>query len=348
MDLVQFDYRLPESLIAQYPLPERTASRLLHFAGEGNRFEDLVFPDLKKLLRRGDLLVLNDTRVIPARLYGKKATGGKIELLLERMLDGGRAIVQLKSSKSPPRGSQLIFADGVTATVEGRQGDFFVLQFTSRAELNELLAQHGRIPLPPYIRRTAEKEDAERYQTVYARHEGAIAAPTAGLHFDQPMLEQLKDQGVDSVCITLHVGAGTFQPVRHQDIKAHALHAEQVEVTQRVCQKVIECRQQGGRVIAVGTTVVRALEAASLEKGLHPYRGETRLFIYPGFQFKVVDGLVTNFHLPGSTLLMLVCAFAGHETTMAAYRHAVAEGYRFYSYGDAMFVVRTGQPAQGY
>ena len=343
MDLVQFDYRLPESLIAQYPLPERTASRLLHFVNNGNRFEDLVFTDLKKLLRKGDLLVLNDTRVIPARLHGKKTTGGKVELLLERMLDGGRAVVQLKSSKSPPRGCRLIFADQATATVEGRQGEFFVLRFKSRAQLEELLEQSGQIPLPPYIKRNPEEGDAERYQTVYARHEGAVAAPTAGLHFDDPLLKQLKRLGVDSACITLHVGAGTFQPVRQQDIEAHVLHAEQVEVTQRVCRKIGECKRQGGRVIAVGTTVVRALESASLGGGLQPYKGETRLFIYPGFQFKVVDGLVTNFHLPRSTLLMLVCAFAGHESTMAAYRHAVAGGYRFYSYGDAMFVLRTGQ-----
>lgn len=305
---------------------------------KGSEFDDLNFTDLQHLLREGDLLVLNDTKVIPARLYGKKSSGGKVELLFERMLGAGKAVVQLKASKSPASGSHLIFADNITAEVEGRQDDFFVLQFKSRTEIETLLQQFGQTPLPPYIRRKPEQQDIERYQTVYAQHEGAVAAPTAGLHFDRPMLEQLQRQGVEYACITLHVGAGTFQPVRVEEVEAHTLHAEQVHVTRQVCQMVTDCKQRGGRVIAVGTTAVRALESAALEHDLYPYEGDTSLFIYPGFQFKVVDGLITNFHLPKSTLLMLVCAFAGYETTMAAYRHAVAQRYRFHSYGDAMFI----------
>lgn len=346
MNLVQFDYELPEALIAQVPLPKRTASRLLHFARNGNEFEDLHFTDLQRLVREGDLLVLNDTRVIPARLYGRKPTGGKVEVLLERMLDAGKAVVQLKASKAPVKGSRLIFEGNVCAMVEARQDDFFILQFESRQEIKALLEQFGQVPLPPYIRRKPVQADVERYQTVYAKHEGAVAAPTAGLHFDRTILDQLKRKGVESACITLHVGAGTFQPVRVREIESHALHAEQVLVTQQVCRMVTDCKRRGGRVIAVGTTVVRALESAALEHGIHPCAGDTRLFIYPGFQFKVVDGLITNFHLPKSTLLMLVCAFAGYETTMAAYRHAVMERYRFYSYGDAMFIRQAERKAQ--
>lgn len=338
MNLVQFDYKLPEALIAQSPLPERTSGRLLHFACHGSEYQDLEFPNLQHLLRKGDLLVLNDTRVVPARLHCKKSSGGRVELLLERILDAGMAIVQLRASKSPLPGSYLVFENDVVAEVKGRRDDFFVVQFKDRSEIEALLRQFGKTPLPPYIGREPKVEDHERYQTVYARYPGAVAAPTAGLHFDRPMLQQLQRQGVDHVFITLHVGAGTFQPVRTQNIKAHTLHAEQAQVTQQVCRRVLACKQQGGRVIAVGTTAVRALESAALEGGLRSYSGDTSLFIFPGFQFKVVDGLVTNFHLPKSTLLMLVCAFAGYETTMAAYRHAVAQRYRFYSYGDAMFI----------
>lgn len=338
MNLVQFDYRLPEALIAQSPLPERTSGRLLHFVRQGSEYRDLKFLDLKRLCRKGDLLVLNDTRVIPARLFCKKASGGRVELLVERILDAGKALVQLKASKSPVPGSQLVFANDVIAKVQGREDDFFVLQFKDREEIEMLLHGFGKTPLPPYISREAGPEDGKRYQTVYARQPGAVAAPTAGLHFDRPLLEHLQHQGVEHTFITLHVGAGTFQPVRTQRIETHRLHAEQVQVTEPVCQRVLACKQRGGRVIAVGTTVVRALESAALKGGLRSYSGDTRLFIFPGFQFKVVDGLVTNFHLPKSTLLMLVCAFAGYETTMAAYRHAVAQRYRFYSYGDAMFI----------
>lgn len=338
MNLVQFDYELPEALIAQSPLPERTSGRLLHFARQGREYRDLNFLDLRHLCREGDLLVLNDTRVIPARLFCRKPSGGQVELLVERILDAGEVLAQLRASKSPVPGSRLVFANDVVAEVKGRQDDFFVLRFKDREEIEMLLREFGKTPLPPYIGREAGPEDSERYQTVFARQPGAVAAPTAGLHFDRRMLEQLRHRGVEHAFITLHVGAGTFQPVRAQHIKAHRLHAEQMQVTEQVCQRVLACKQRGGRVIAVGTTAVRALESAALEGGLHSYSGDTRLFILPGFQFKVVDGLVTNFHLPRSTLLMLVCAFSGHETTMAAYRHAVAQRYRFYSYGDAMFI----------
>lgn len=338
MDLIQFDYKLPEALIAQSPLDERTSGRLLHFARHGSEYRDLKFLDLKYLLREGDLLVLNDTRVIPARLFCRKSSGGKVELLIERILDAGKVVVHLKASKPPAPGSCLVFANDVVAEVQGRQDDLFVLQFKGPGEIGMLLEQFGKTPLPPYISREPGSEDRERYQTVYARHPGAVAAPTAGLHFDHPLLERLQQRGVEHAFITLHVGAGTFQPVRTQSIETHRLHAEQVQVTPQVCQRVLACKRRGGRVIAVGTTAVRALESAALEGGLHSYSGDTSLFIFPGFQFRVVDGLVTNFHLPKSTLLMLVCAFAGYETTMAAYRHAVAQRYRFYSYGDAMFI----------
>ncbi len=355
MNLDQFDYELPEELIAQNPLPKRTASRLLHFVSNGKKFNDLKFIDLQYLLHAGDLLVLNNTEVIPARLYCKKASGGKVELLLERMLDARTALVQLKASKSPKLGTCLIFENGFEAKVKNRQDDFFIVEFKHTAEFENLLKQFGQTPLPPYIRRTPNQEDIERYQTVYAQCKGAVAAPTAGLHFDKTMLKSLQRKGVGCAYVTLHVGAGTFQPVRVDKIEEHAIHAEQVSVSQQVCDQVMVCKKRGGRVIAVGTTVVRALESAVCANQTHPYDGDTKesvvhvdnirpyegdtsLFIYPGFKFKIVDALITNFHLPKSTLLMLVCAFAGYETTMSAYLHAVAQRYRFYSYGDAMFI----------
>ncbi len=355
MNLDQFDYELPEELIAQTPLPKRTASRLLHFVSNGKQFDDLKFIDLQHLLHAGDLLVLNNTEVIPARLYCKKASGGKVEILLERMLDARTALVQLKASKSPKLGTCLIFENGFEAEVKNRQDDFFIVEFKHTAEFENLLKQFGQTPLPPYIRRAPNQEDIERYQTVYAQCKGAVAAPTAGLHFDKTMLESLQHKGVGCAYVTLHVGAGTFQPVRVDKIEEHTIHAEQVSVSQQVCDQVMDCKKRGGRVIAVGTTVVRALESAVCANQTHPcdgdtkesvdhvdnirpYEGDTSLFIYPGFKFKVVDALITNFHLPKSTLLMLVCAFAGYETTMSAYLHAVAQRYRFYSYGDAMFI----------
>lgn len=338
MNLDQFDYRLPRKLIAQAPLRKRTASRLLRVVPQATDFDDLRFTDLYRLLRKGDLLVLNDTKVTPARLHGRKLSGAKVEFLLERMLDTRTALAQLKASRPPKPDTTLIFGKETVANVKGRQGDFFIIEFESQKEFENLLKGFGQVPLPPYIERPAQRQDVQRYQTVYARHNGAVAAPTAGLHFDKPMLERLRRRGVERAYVTLHVGAGTFQPVRTQTIKIRALHAEWVDVSRSVCEQVADCRKRGGRVVAVGTTTMRALESAARGDGIRPYRGDTRLFIYPGFQFKVVDALITNFHLPKSTLLMLVCAFAGHETTMSAYRHAIEKCYRFYSYGDAMFI----------
>ena len=338
MNLDQFDYPLPEELVAQAPLSQRTASRLLHFVSSVTEFNDLKFVDLLHLLQAGDLLILNNTEVIPARLQGKKSSGGKVEILLERMLDACTVMAQIKASKAPKLGSSLLFGNNAVAEVVGRQKDFFILQFKDATVFKGLLQQFGQIPLPPYIRRLPKEEDQERYQTVFAQCKGAVAAPTAGLHFDKPMLEKLQQQGVECAYITLHVGAGTFQLVRVDTIEEHAIHAEQLKVTQQLCDQVMECKKRGGRVIAVGTTAVRALESAALKGHIYPYEDDTKLFIYPGFQFKVVDALITNFHLPKSTLLMLVCAFAGYETTMSAYRHAIAQRYRFFSYGDAMFI----------
>lgn len=336
----EFDYRLPDELIAQFPLRKRTASRLLYIVPHVKSFDDLRFTDLQRLLRPGDLLVFNDTRVIPARLHGRKLSGGKVELLWERKLDERTVLAQLKASKSPGLSTRLIFGEDSVAVVKARRDEFFVIEFESEAELESLLREYGKVPLPPYIRRTAKPGDVQRYQTVYAKHDGAVAAPTAGLHFDRPMLERLRQRGVEHAYITLHVGAGTFQPIHEKAVEEHVIHAERMEVSQRVCEQIMDCKGRGGRVIAVGTTVVRALESAMREDGIYPYTGDTCLFIYPNFQFKVVDALVTNFHLPRSTLLMLVCAFAGRETIMSAYRHAVARRYRFYSYGDAMFIGR--------
>ncbi len=338
MNLDQFDYQLPEELIAQTPLPERTASRLLQLRRHSEKFSDSLFSNLPELLHQNDLLVFNDTKVIPARLYGKKETGGKVEFLLERMLDKHRVLAQLKASKAPKLNSKIIFSDDIHAKVVDREDEFFVLQFEDIEQFKNLLSTHGQIPLPPYISRTPGEEDKQRYQTVYASHKGAVAAPTAGLHFDEPLMQSLKKQGNSFAYITLHVGAGTFQPVRVDKIENHAIHAEQVNVSQQVCQAIANCRQRNGRVIAVGTTTVRALEAAAQSGELQSYGGDTALFIYPGYKFKVVDAMITNFHLPKSSLLMLVSAFAGYATTMSAYQYAVKQAYRFYSYGDAMFI----------
>lgn len=338
MNLDQFDYELPSELIAQFPLAERSASRLLQFTSSKTKFNDLRFTDLHGLLREGDLLVFNNTKVIAARLYAKKESGGKIELLIERILDSNSMLAQLNASKSPKPGSKLIFDSDVVAEVVGRQGEFFIVRFTKDVVIESLLNDWGQVPLPPYIQRRPELEDVKRYQTIYALYKGAVAAPTAGLHFDNPMLDKLRRQGVQLAFLTLHVGAGTFQPVRADNIEEHVIHAEYVNISQEVCKQVNECKKRGGRVIAVGTTVVRSLESAALDKSIAPYEGDTSLFIHPGFEFNVVDALITNFHLPKSTLLMLVSAFAGYETTMSAYKHAVEERYRFYSFGDAMFI----------
>lgn len=338
MKLDQFDYHLPEELIAQKPLPERTASRLLSFKAHSQTFNDLHFADVLQLLRPNDLLILNDTKVIPARMYGKKASGGKVEFLLERIIDSNVVWAQLRSSKSPKIDSEIYFTQDVKAIVRDRQDDFFVLEFSDTTNVASFLQHYGHMPLPPYIQRSADENDSERYQTVFAKHLGAVAAPTAGLHFDANILSALQQKGIQTATITLHVGAGTFQPVRENDVALHKIHSEKIIVTRDVCEKVLNCKRQGGRVVAVGTTVARAIESAAQSGQLEPCEMDTSLFIYPGFVFNVMDGLITNFHLPKSTLLMLVSAFAGYETIMSAYRHAVEANYRFYSYGDAMFI----------
>jgi S-adenosylmethionine:tRNA ribosyltransferase-isomerase len=331
-----FHYELPDELIARHPAARRSDSRLLHLDGRSGMLADRRFADLPSLLRQGDLLVFNDTRVIPARLHGHKASGGKVELLLERVVGGQRALVQLRSSKPPAAGSLVHLPGGVDATVVGREDDFWLLDFD--AEPAALCERHGEMPLPPYLRRAAEEFDRERYQTVYARVPGAVAAPTAGLHFDAAMLEACERAGAARTHVTLHVGAGTFQPVRVDDLREHRMHAELTEVPAATVDAVAACRARGGRIVAVGTTAVRALESAAQGGRLAPLAGDTRLFITPGYRFRVVDALITNFHLPESTLLMLVAAFAGRAPVLAAYRHAVAARYRFFSYGDAMFV----------
>ncbi len=340
MQLSDFHYHLPEELIAQYPTERRSASRLLCLDGSNGVVDDRVFLDLPDLLQPGDLLVFNDTKVIPARMYGRKQTGGKVEVLIERMLDSNRALAHLRSSKSPKAGTRIHIGD-TELEVTGRQVDLFELVSHDR-ELMELMDSHGHIPLPPYIRRDDEKMDLDRYQTIYAERPGAVAAPTAGLHFDRDMLQRLEKMGVESARVTLHVGAGTFQPVRVQNLDEHEMHSELVEVSPEVCAAVAATRERGSRVVAVGTTSVRSLEAASIGGELRPFNGETRMFLRPGSSFNTVDAMLTNFHLPESTLLMLVAAFAGYDHVMAAYRHAVDQRYRFFSYGDAMFITRVG------
>ena len=336
-----FDYELPEALIAQAPLPERGASRLLTLDGVSGALADRHFPDLLDLLEAGDLLVFNDTRVIPARLLGEKDSGGRVEVLVERVTGEHEALAHVRASKSPKPGRRLILEGAVEAEVSGRDGDLFALRFLDEAPLLELLEAHGRVPLPPYIERAPGAADRERYQTVFAREPGAVAAPTAGLHFDEPMLERVRAKGVEQGFVTLHVGAGTFQPMRAERVEDHHMHPEWVEVSEALCEQVATTRARGGRVVAVGTTAVRSLEAASQGvDGLAPFRGDTELFITPGYRFRTVDAMVTNFHLPESTLLMLVCAFAGYAPMMAAYRHAVEARYRFFSYGDAMWLTR--------
>ena len=335
-----FHYRLPPALIARHPVEPRSASRLMLVdGGARGAHRDLRFGDLPALLKPSDLLVFNDTRVIPARLIGAKQTGGRVEALIERVLDAHRALAQVRESKPPRTGTRLDFEGGVGARVAGRRGEFYELAFESDAPVVELLERAGHVPLPPYLARPDEPADRVRYQTVYARQPGAIAAPTAGLHFDQPLLERLETLGVELGWLTLHIGAGTFQPVRVAHVAQHRMHLERVRLGARLCEQVNAAREAHRRVVAVGTTVVRALETAvGADERLAPFEGETDLFIYPGYRFRAVDALLTNFHLPGSTLLMLVCAFGGTATVLAAYRHAVEQKYRFYSYGDAMFV----------
>jgi S-adenosylmethionine:tRNA ribosyltransferase-isomerase len=347
MRKTDFRYFLPAELIAQFPASPRSASRLLHLDGASGALRDLRFTDLPGLLRAGDLLVFNDTRVIPARVYGRKDSGGHIEVLIERVRDAHCVLAQVRSSKPLKPGQVLRLEGGVTATVRDREAEFYELVFDGKEPVTETLERIGHVPLPPYIARPDETIDRERYQTVYARHRGAVAAPTAGLHFDEAMLAALAAQGVERAFITLHVGAGTFQPVRGEDIRAHRMHAESLHVPPQTCAQIHDAKREGRRVVAVGTTVVRALETAARSGAIAPFAGETDIFIYPGYRFQVVDALLTNFHLPESTLLMLVCAFGGTEQVLAAYRHAVEEKYRFYSYGDAMFVLPQQKEERG-
>ncbi len=339
MNRSDFTFELPQAQIAQLPLSCRSDSRLLRLDRQTGVTEDLQFQDLLRFLKPGDLLVRNNTRVIPARLFARKQTGGQVEILIERLTTERQCIAQIKASKSPRPGSRLILQNGSALMVTGRQEPFFELQVPpGEASFAELLAELGHMPLPPYILREDRPLDRERYQTVYAKTPGAVAAPTAGLHFDQGLLEKIAALGVEVAEVTLHVGAGTFQPVRSEQIEDHQMHAEYLEVSAACCQAVYAAKQRGSKVIAVGTTSVRSLETAAAGGELQAYTGDSRLFIYPGFEFRVVDGMITNFHLPESTLLMLVCAFAGTPETLAAYAHAVRSGYRFYSYGDAMLV----------
>ena len=342
MQRSDFFFELPPELIAQIPLPERAASRLLHLDGVGAS-TDRRFRDLADLLRPGDLLVLNDTRVIPARLRGHKDSGGRVEVLVERLLGPHRVLAQVRASKSPREGARLHLQGPIEAVVLSRDEAFFVLELRGDADdALTLLERHGHMPLPPYITRPDGAADRERYQTVFARAPGAVAAPTAGLHFEAGFLDDLVAAGIDIAYVTLHVGAGTFQPLRVERLEDHHMHAERVEVGAATCAQVAAAKAQGGRIVAAGTTVVRSLEAAAQSGRLQPYAGDTRLFITPGFEFRVVDALITNFHLPESTLLMLVCAFGGYAAVMRAYRHAVEQRYRFFSYGDAMYVEGQG------
>ncbi|AMS32941.1 S-adenosylmethionine tRNA ribosyltransferase [Betaproteobacteria bacterium UKL13-2] len=345
MKTSDFDYFLPPELIAQHPAEQRTGSRLLHLDGQTGAMADLRFTQLPQLVQEGDLLVFNDTKVIKARLHGVKETGGAVEALIERILppqNGAqkRALAHIRASKSPKEGARLHFANDVSAVVEGRQDDLFLLQFAGEQSVFEVLERIGEVPLPPYIDHAAISEDESRYQTVYAKYAGSVAAPTAGLHFDEGMLRLLSSQNVQQAFVTLHVGAGTFRPVRDDDLSKHMMHSEWYNVPAETAVAIAQAKAAGGRVIAVGTTSMRTLEAAAVMGGVRPGSAETSLFVTPGYAFQVVDALVTNFHLPKSTLMMLVSAFAGHANVMHAYEHAVAQRYRFFSYGDAMFMER--------
>ena len=338
-----FHYDLPRELIAQAPLAQRSASRLLVVDAAARGFADRRFTDLVDYVRAGDLLVFNDTRVLHARLYGRKETGGAVEILIERITGAHEALAQLGVSKKPKQGSRIVLGDNSTILVLGREGEFYSLRFESAEPLEKLLPKLGRMPLPPYIERedkvsAIDADDEVRYQTVFAHTPGAVAAPTAGLHFDAPLLDALREKGVDFGYVTLHVGAGTFQPMRRDSVEDHVMHREWLNVGAELVEKMRRTRAQGGRVVAVGTTVVRALESAKRDGVVEPFAGETQIFIFPGYAITSVDALVTNFHLPESTLLMLVSAYAGHKLILEAYRHAVEQRYRFFSYGDAMLI----------
>jgi S-adenosylmethionine:tRNA ribosyltransferase-isomerase len=342
MRVADFSFELPDSLIARHPLAERHGSRLLVLDGPSGALDHRQFTDLPGFLRPGDLIVFNNTRVIPARMFGQKASGGKLEILVERVLDSHSVLAHVRSSKSPKPGSMILIDGGGEAEMVARHDALFELRFNE--EVLPLLDRVGHMPLPPYIDRPDDSADRERYQTVYAKKAGAVAAPTAGLHFDEALLAQIRAMGVETAFVTLHVGAGTFQPVRVEKLEDHHMHKEWLEVSQDVVDAVQACKARGGRVVAVGTTSVRSLESAARDGVLKPFSGDTDIFIFPGRPFHVVDALVTNFHLPESTLLMLVSAFAGYPEAMAAYAAAVANEYRFFSYGDAMFITRNPAP----
>ncbi len=332
-----FNFELPKDLIAQHPTKERTQSRLLALDKNSGKTQDLHFPDIIDFLNPGDLLVFNNTKVIPARLFGQKTTGGKVEVFIERLLDDNSAIAFLKTSKKPQLGMPIYFDDLILKPT-ARKGMFYLVETQDNTSLTELMDNYGHMPLPPYIQRENELGDKDRYQTVYAQEKGAVAAPTAGLHFDESLLQTIKDKGVNTAFVTLHVGAGTFQPVKTDSINDHIMHKEWLQVTAEVAELVKKTKANGNKVIAVGTTAVRCLETAAKDEEIQPYTGDTNIFIYPGYEFKVVDSLLTNFHLPESTLIMLVSAKCGRENTLKAYQHAVEKEYRFFSYGDAMFI----------
>ncbi len=337
--MADFFYDLPSELIAAYPTQQRTDSRLLCLNKQTETIEHKKFKDILALINPGDLLVLNDTKVIPARLFAHKPTGGKVEILIERILDENRILAHLKSSKSLKIDTQLHLENEIRLEITNRAESLFELRFLDKVDSTlALLNTIGHMPLPPYLQRPDENFDKERYQTIFAQTPGAVAAPTAGLHFDEELLAQLRDKGVNIAFITLHVGSGTFQPIRTEKLEDHLMHSETVTVSAAVCEKIAETKRQGKRVIAVGTTTVRSLETAAINGFIEPFEGETKLFIYPGFSFHCVDALITNFHLPKSTLLMLVCAFAGYKSIMQTYQQAIAHQYRFFSYGDALWV----------
>ncbi|CDL82685.1 tRNA preQ1(34) S-adenosylmethionine ribosyltransferase-isomerase QueA [Xenorhabdus cabanillasii] len=362
MRVADFTFELPEELIAHYPQSQRSGCRLLSLNGETGELTHGIFTDVLDKLEAGDLLVFNNTRVIPARLFGRKATGGKLEVLVERMLDNKRVLAHVRASKAPKEGAELILGEdkslgdntfgannGIKATMLARHDALFEIRFDDERDVLTILDEIGHMPLPPYIARPDEEADRELYQTVYNERPGAVAAPTAGLHFDEPLLAALREKGVEMAFVTLHVGAGTFQPVRVETIEDHVMHAEYAEVPQNVVDAVLACKARGNKVVAVGTTSVRSLESAAraCQDGLiAPFFDDTQIFIYPGFEYQVVDALITNFHLPESTLIMLVSAFAGYKNTMGAYKAAVAEKYRFFSYGDAMFINRNSLAAK--
>ncbi|EPN9525471.1 tRNA preQ1(34) S-adenosylmethionine ribosyltransferase-isomerase QueA [Cronobacter malonaticus] len=348
MRLTDFSFELPESLIAHYPQAQRSACRLLSLDGPTGDLTHGTFTDLLDKLNPGDLLVFNNTRVIPARLFGRKASGGKVEVLVERMLDDHRVLAHIRASKAPKPGAELLLGDdeSVNATMTARHDALFEVQFNDERPVLDILNSIGHMPLPPYIERPDEEADRELYQTVYSQKPGAVAAPTAGLHFDEPLLERLRAKGIEMEFVTLHVGAGTFQPVRVESIEDHVMHSEYAEVPQEVVDAVLAAKARGNKVVAVGTTSVRSLESAAQaaqDALIAPFFGDTQIFIYPGYQYKVIDALVTNFHLPESTLIMLVSAFAGYKHTMNAYREAVKAEYRFFSYGDAMYITYNPQ-----